>query len=329
MSAPFGEGAVLWSEAFPYADGLLRTVGAAKWANAAFWTGQASPRVVAQQAAGPASQAWVDAYTLAIFALTDQAQAGDITPGDAAEGFDVVARGLVKATGNTNPAFTHFFGTPGGSPTMYTATQTNRTATDGLAISKGSSFTSLLAEQAHEWTNGHHLGLRVVPIPGGVALSLWRSADGSSWTQVGFTVNDTSSPLRRGRLAIECFSTANRWDAIEVRTTLAGDTTAPSADVTAGPTPAKISAVPGYDASAFTFVVDEPCQAWELRAVGDPSDPRDAGDPLVLSGGAVSAATPAERTVTYAHLEAAGIAGADGTKGLKLYARDLADNWSS
>lgn len=109
---------------------------------------------------------------------------------------------------------------------------------------------------------------------------------------------------------------------------VAADTTPPEVDVTAGPTPARISAVSGFDESDFTFEVDEGCQAWELRAVGDASDPRDTGDPLVLSGGAIPAETGQPQTVSYDDLDAAGIAGSDGPKTLKVFAQDAAGNWS-
>jgi hypothetical protein len=122
---------------------------------------------------------------------------------------------------------------------------------------------------------------------------------------------------------------ADYWRTLTVAVLpVAVDTTPPVVDVTAGPTPARISAVSGFDESDFTFEVDEACDAWEVRAVGDSSDPRDTGDPLVLTGGAIAADTPVPATVTYADLDDAGVAGTDGTKILKVYARDAAGNWS-
>jgi hypothetical protein len=94
-------------------------------------------------------------------------------------------------------------------------------------------------------------------------------------------------------------------------------------DVIAGPTPAKVSAVAGWNESDFEFTVDGPVDEWELRAVSNGADPRDTNDPLVTSGGAVS--TSSEETVTGGEMVAAGLS--DGQHVLKVYALN-ATGWS-
>lgn len=122
------------------------------------------------------------------------------------------------------------------------------------------------------------------------------------------------------------WSASQVWSSLFVALTEQADVTAPTADVTAGPTPSKISGVSGFDDADITFTVSEACQAWELRKVAASGDARGSGV-LVKSGGAV--ASSQDVTVTYADLVAAGVAGADGALILKVFVRDLVGNWSA
>lgn len=108
------------------------------------------------------------------------------------------------------------------------------------------------------------------------------------------------------------------------------DVTPPVVTVTAGPTPAKISAVSGFNSSSITFSINEACQAWELRSVAASGDARNTGtQPLVKSGGSVAASTPTGISVTHAELASAGVgAPPDGSRILKFFVQDLAGNWS-
>lgn len=97
----------------------------------------------------------------------------------------------------------------------------------------------------------------------------------------------------------------------------------PVVNVTAGPTPAKISAMSGYDTAAVTFTVDVSADAWELRMVDAGTAVRDTGDPLILSGGTV--ATGGSVDVTYGDI--AGAVSGDGAYTLKFYAQNTS-GWS-
>jgi hypothetical protein len=109
-------------------------------------------------------------------------------------------------------------------------------------------------------------------------------------------------------------------------TYLTSDTTPPTVNVTSGPT-AKLSDEVGKNSYSYSFQADEACQAYEIRVVADAGDSRDEGT-LVESGGAISANTTINGSVTYAELNAAG-QGGEGQKILKFFARDTAGNWST
>lgn len=102
------------------------------------------------------------------------------------------------------------------------------------------------------------------------------------------------------------------------------DTTPPTVNVTAGPTPDKISKMTGKDLAALTFAVDEECQAWKAMVVADSADAHDAGS-LIKSGGSV--VTDLSTDISGAELEAADAG--DGVKLVKVFAQDLAGNWSN
>lgn len=166
----------------------------------------------------------------------------------------------------------------------------------------------------------------------GFPPSGWRRVTFSTTTTGGdanFTAIERAASANTAAPTVGTMSASDYWRTLTVAFAPAAvDSTPPVVTVTAGPTPARISAVTGFDEADFTFQVDEACQAWEVRAVGDPSDPRDTGDPLVLSGGALAASIPVPTTVTFDDLDAAGVAGSDGVKVLKVYAEDIAGNWS-
>lgn len=129
-------------------------------------------------------------------------------------------------------------------------------------------------------------------------------------------------------------SSAEQTDA----TTL--DTAIPVLNVTAGPTPSRISKVTGKRTSSFTWQSDVALSAYEVRLVGNVNDPRGsgtligtAGGSVNVSGGAVAATTGVTTQIDGADLETAGVNGAaayNGASGIVKVFGQAASNgqWS-
>lgn len=103
------------------------------------------------------------------------------------------------------------------------------------------------------------------------------------------------------------------------------DTTAPGTNITVGASKSRISRVAGQDVTTFTFTVDEDYQAYQLRVVPSGASPVTAGA-LLESGSGGTAGAGRAVDVTDAELEAAG--GTTGDSIIKVFAQDLAGNWS-
>lgn len=86
---------------------------------------------------------------------------------------------------------------------------------------------------------------------------------------------------------------------------------------------AKLSRIAGWDSTVISWSVDEPCQAWQVRQVASASDPVSQGT-LLASGAAVDAGVQQQTTVLSSDLTAG-----DGAKLIKVFAQDLAGNWSA
>lgn len=108
-------------------------------------------------------------------------------------------------------------------------------------------------------------------------------------------------------------------------TPASGDTTPPTPTITVGASKSRISRVAGQDVTTFTFTVDEDFQAYQLRIVPGGSSPVTAGT-LIESGAGGTAGAGKAVDVTDAELEAAG--GVAGDSIIKVFAQDLAGNWS-
>lgn len=112
------------------------------------------------------------------------------------------------------------------------------------------------------------------------------------------------------------------------------DTTVPIVTITAGPEPTKISEVSGKDVSVFTFKVDSKVASWVVKVVPSSGSVHTAGTAIGSShgsentaGGALEAETNEEVKIHGADFAEA--AGADGEYTVKVFAEDLAGNWST
>lgn len=110
------------------------------------------------------------------------------------------------------------------------------------------------------------------------------------------------------------------------------DTTAPIVTITVEPDRSKISKVEGRDKSIFTWSVDSDIQQYEVCVapnVGATREqsaaiPADGGSVNVV-GGAVAAGAPVQTTIDGTDLDTLVD---DGAHIIKVFARDLAGNWS-
>jgi hypothetical protein len=107
---------------------------------------------------------------------------------------------------------------------------------------------------------------------------------------------------------------------------LSTDTTTPTVNITVNPNTLKISSQSGKDSTSFDFEVDEDVQATQVRIVPGTGSPVTAGT-LIESAGALSAGIDRSVTITDDELIAAG--GTEGANIIKIFAQDLAGNWST
>lgn len=119
----------------------------------------------------------------------------------------------------------------------------------------------------------------------------------------------------------------------EITDTITLDTSAPVPNVTAGPTPSKISKQTGKDISSFTWAPDVAIVAYKVKVVSAAGDAHTAGTQIPttagstnMTGGAVGAGSPITSTINGADLETA--SAGDGAKRVKVFVQDAAGNWS-
>lgn len=86
----------------------------------------------------------------------------------------------------------------------------------------------------------------------------------------------------------------------------------------------KVSSITGFTISTILWSADEDCQAWQIREVANASDGIGIAGQLVASGGAISASVQQSTDIVYSSLSAG-----DGSKLLKIFAQDLAGNWTT
>lgn len=111
------------------------------------------------------------------------------------------------------------------------------------------------------------------------------------------------------------------------------DTTAPTVTIT-GPDVSKISKVASKDTAAFSFSVDQAFVEYKVKVVPSASSlhtagtqiPTIAGSTNMAATGSFAASTPIASTIKGADLETA--SAGDGTKIVKVFAKDAAGNWS-
>lgn len=114
------------------------------------------------------------------------------------------------------------------------------------------------------------------------------------------------------------------------------DTTVPVVNVTAGPTPTKISKIASKDVSTFDFSPTGDVAAYKVKVVPSTGSLHSAGTQIPttagstnMSGGAVLSGATVTSTINGADLEtASGGPGSDGSKIVKVFVQDAAGNWS-
>lgn len=104
--------------------------------------------------------------------------------------------------------------------------------------------------------------------------------------------------------------------------TTPGDTT-PPITLFVSETRTKVSRVSGFAETTVTWSANEDCQAWQIRDVTGTGQTVADGT-LVASGGAISANADQHTVVSGIDLTSG-----DALKTLKLFAQDLAGNWTT
>jgi hypothetical protein len=89
-------------------------------------------------------------------------------------------------------------------------------------------------------------------------------------------------------------------------------------------TVAKVSLTSGFTDTVVSWSANEDCQAWQIRDVTGAAGQTIADGVLVASGAAITAGVTQTTTVSGSALTAG-----DGVKTLKLFAQDLAGNWTA
>lgn len=194
----YGNGPILFQDEFTYSDGLLSSVGSAKWTNG-FWTGQPSLRVLSNKAAGPANNSWSDNYTKTSYSIGDT-------------GIEMIWKNITRGTSVGTWCYNHILGVAAGSPSGYWMRWAGRPNMFYAAgrLTNGS-FVDLITTSVLP-ANGDDICLQI--LPGGI-MSLFRKPSGGSWGQIGSTVTDTSRTS--GVIALESAMNGDRWDSVELR----------------------------------------------------------------------------------------------------------------
>lgn len=111
------------------------------------------------------------------------------------------------------------------------------------------------------------------------------------------------------------------------------DTKVPVVLILSGPTPDEISEVSPYDVSTVVWTVNEPCQVYKIKVVATTTSLHTTGTQIPtaagstnMSGGAVAEAEEVTSTIDGTDLKAA--SPGDGDKIVRIFAQDLAGNWS-
>lgn len=123
-------------------------------------------------------------------------------------------------------------------------------------------------------------------------------------------------------------------EAAPVSDTITLDLTAPVITITIDPTRIKVSKVPGWNLTTFSFAADQDLQAWIVCVVADSNATHTDGtvipmlaESVATSGGALAANTNEQVTISGTDLEAA--SPGDGPKVIKVFGQDVNGNWSA
>lgn len=112
------------------------------------------------------------------------------------------------------------------------------------------------------------------------------------------------------------------------------DTTVPVVTISVAASPTKISKIASFDSSSFSFQADVAVQAWKVKVVPATGSVHTAGTTIPTTagstnttGGSLGATTNQSVTIKGTDLETA--SSGDGSKIVKVFAQDLAGNWST
>lgn len=172
--------------------------------------------------------------------------------------------------------------------------------------------------------------------------SIQTTEGASSWISPTWTSGDATQALTlstgEGSKTINAKIRDDVWNETSTLTqSITVDATAPVITIQSGPDVTKVSKVSGKRTVTVAWQADSHLQAYEVALVANSGSLRGTGTVIAttngstnVSGGATNATTNVTTTIDGRDLEvAAGGAGNDGTKVIKIFGQDDAGNWST
>ena len=293
MSAGFGQGQVLWQDAFAYADGPLPTVSGGVWELGPWGSDPTGVVTGGRFASGQGDAVTGNDVTIQGFSVAAAPPGGAIAPA-AGEGLDFIWRGVLHPS--TANHLCGYLLVTRRSPTGYMWRLAGGAGGHTLTLRPivGGAEQAVLVTAGVSWpSGGGDIGVRVTP-GGDLVVHV---DTGAGWQQVGSGVSQTggAATYPTGLVGVESRLAVGRVDGIEVRTT----------QETAAPTPS--GPPPSTRLHGWLQAMATPEPVVNTRP--------DAGIGLAASGVATTqgGAAPTAAGVGVVRLDATGVASLAGT----------------
>lgn len=212
------------------------------------------------------------------------------------------------------------------------------------AINGGASYTtsvtvSLAVTTSDSPTTGYQIIVYGAGVDNADNASIQTTEGASSWITPTWTAGVATQSVKvstgDGSKSISCKIRDDVWNETSAITnSITLDTTVPVVTIGTGPDVTKISKVSGKRVVTFIWQVDVATQAYEVAVVSASGSIRGSGTVVLttngstnVSGGSTAATTNKTTTIDGRDLEVA--SAGDGTKVVKVFAQDLAGNWST
>jgi hypothetical protein len=222
--------------------------------------------------------------------------------------------------------------------TNFTLTlDTTAPASPTLAINSGAAYTTAQAviaaiSTSDSTTTGYQIKLWG-DVDNSANANIQTTEGASSWV----TYTTTESVTLSSGDALKTLNMRIRDDVGNqtsvITTTITLDTTLPTTTISVAASPTKISKIATFDTCTFSFQSDSATQAWKVKVVPATNSLESAGTTIPTTAGStnttgttLAGATNQAVSIKGADLETA--SAGDGAKIVKVFAQDLAGNWS-